>query len=243
MRRTRTVALTSLAALTAVPAARAAEPSANPSGMKPLSDERTQTRWAYPANHSPVYSRPSRRARRVARLRWLTEDRLPEIYLALARWTDDHGNRWVKIRVPKRPNGTTGWVRRHALRQYTLVREALELDRSRLVATLYRDGKRIWWAHVGIGAPSTPTPKGRFYIREKFPVSGEPVYGPYALGTSAYAPRLTDWPNGGVIGLHGTNQPGLIPGRPSHGCIRIRNDRIAKLYRLAPRGTPLWIHD
>ena len=83
----------------------------------------------------------------------------------------------------------------------------------------------------------------QLYIREKFRVKGTPVYGPYAMGTSAYAPHLTDWPGGGVVGLHGTNEPGLIPGRPSHGCIRLRNSSITKLYRLVPRGTPINIHD
>ena len=73
-------------------------------------------------------------------------------------------------------------------------------------------------------------------MREKFRVTGAPVYGPFALGTSAYAPHLTDWPGGGVVGLHGTNEPGLIPGRPSHGCIRLRNEKITRLYRLAPAG-------
>jgi lipoprotein-anchoring transpeptidase ErfK/SrfK len=44
-----------------------------------------------------------------------------------------------------------------------------------------------------------------------------------------------------VVGLHGTNEPDLIPGRPSHGCIRLRNKDIIRLYRLVPRGTPLHV--
>ena len=44
-----------------------------------------------------------------------------------------------------------------------------------------------------------------------------------------------------MIGFHGTNQPGLIPGRPSHGCIRLRNHDIARFYRLVPVGTPVRI--
>ena len=87
--------------------------------MKRLSDERTLSRWAYPNNHARVRSRPTGQARTVAKLHWLTEDNLPEIYLVLASWRDGHGNTWVKIRVPKRPNGVTGWVPRRALRQYT----------------------------------------------------------------------------------------------------------------------------
>jgi lipoprotein-anchoring transpeptidase ErfK/SrfK len=179
----------------------------------------------------------------VAKLRWLTEDNLPEIYLALASWRDAHKNTWVKIRVPKRPSGVTGWVPRRALRQYTSVRTFLDLNRSTLRLTLYRSGQAVMSAHVGIGSGANPTPRGRFYVREKFRVAGAPVYGPFALGTSAYAPHLTDWPGGGVVGLHGTNEPGLIPGRPSHGCIRLRNEKISRLYRLVPRGTPIHIHD
>jgi hypothetical protein len=233
-----------LVVLALVPAAaRAAEPSPNPAGMQQLSEERTMTRWAYPDTRGAIYSRPTGQAQRIGRLRWFTEDRLPEIYIALASWSDEHGTPWVQIRVPKRPNGIVGWVPRSSLRSFTVVNTALELNRSTLMLTLTRGGQQIWSGHVGIGAKGTPTPTGHFYIREKFRVAGAPVYGPFALGTSAYAPHLTDWPGGGVVGLHGTNQPGLIPGRPSHGCIRLRNDKITSLYRLVPRGTPLWIHD
>jgi lipoprotein-anchoring transpeptidase ErfK/SrfK len=61
-----------------------------------------------------------------------------------------------------------------------------------------------------------------------------------AFGTSAYS-VLSDWPGGGVVGIHGTNQPGLLPGRVSHGCIRVPNAKIARLARLMPIGTPVRI--
>jgi lipoprotein-anchoring transpeptidase ErfK/SrfK len=70
--------------------------------------------------------------------------------------------------------------------------------------------------------------------------SRDSLYGPLAFGTSAYS-KLSDWPGGGVVGIHGTNEPGLIPGRPSHGCVRVRNDKITKLARLMPIGTPVRI--
>jgi hypothetical protein len=243
MRKERILLTVLTAALLPAAAAHADAPSANPPGMKRLSDERTLTRWAYPGNHAKIRSRPERGARTVGRLHWQTEDRLPEIYLVLASWRDPHGSTWVKIRVPKRPNGATGWVPRRALRQYTIVHEFIDLNRSTLRATLYRDGKLVMSTRVGIGSSANPTPRGHFYVREKFRVTSTPVYGPYAMGTSAYAPHLTDWPGGGVVGLHGTNEPGLIPGRPSHGCIRLRNASITRLYRLTPRGTPINIHD
>ncbi len=43
------------------------------------------------------------------------------------------------------------------------------------------------------------------------------------------------------MGIHGTNQPELIPGRPSHGCVRVPNPKINKLAKLMPIGTPILI--
>ena len=93
---------------------------------------------------------------------------------------------------------------------------------------------------MGVGKSCTPTPAGKFWIREKLKGFGT-VYGPLAFGTSAYSDELTDWPGGGVVGIHGTNQPNLIPGRPSHGCVRLKNAAILKLNRLMPLGTPVLI--
>src|SRR4029453_5676978 len=137
---------------------------------------------------------------------------------------------------PMRPNGRTGWVRESALGSLHTVHTQLVGNRHTLRATLYLHGRKRFSARIGVGKASTPTPDGHFWIREKFRVAGPPIYGPAAIGTSAYAPTLSDWPGGGVVGLHGTNEPGLIPGRPSHGCIRLRNAKIARLYRLTPRG-------
>jgi lipoprotein-anchoring transpeptidase ErfK/SrfK len=132
-------------------------------------------------------------------------------------------------------------VRRESLARLHTVRTHLRIDRRRTRAVLYRGGRRIWSAPVGVGKRGTPTPAGRFYIRERLRgYAIGTIYGPIAFGTSAYS-RLTEWPGGGVIGIHGTNRPGLIPGRPSHGCIRVRNGDIRRLARLMPIGTPVRI--
>jgi lipoprotein-anchoring transpeptidase ErfK/SrfK len=96
----------------------------------------------------------------------------------------------------------------------------------------------VWSAPVGIGAPATPTPAGRFVTREMLRVPGHTLYGPYAFGTSDYS-TLTNWPGGGVVGIHGTSEPWLIPGRPSHGCIRMRNADITYLAHHLPLGAPV----
>ena len=121
-------------------------------------------------------------------------------------------------------------MREQQLSNLKTIQTHLTIARGKLKATLRKDGKKIWSSRIGIGKAGTETPAGRFWIRERLSnLRGSPVYGPWAFGTSAYSATLTDWPGGGVIGIHGTNQPELIPGRPSHGCIRVpeRGDQQA----------------
>ena len=204
-----------------------------------LSDDHTLAFWAHPQQRAPVWQEPSQTSRQVARIHYLTEDGFPEVYPVLRRFSDSAGGVWLRIRIPMRPNGRTGWVRESALGPLYRVRTRLVVDRRTLRATLLRSGRRIWRSPIGVGKAGTPTPAGQFWIREKFKVAKPGgIYGPRAFGTGGYS-RLSDWPGGGVIGIHGTNQPWLIPGRPSHGCIRVPNAAIRRLYRLMPIGTPM----
>ena len=205
-----------------------------------LSDEKRISRWAHIFSPATIRSRPSGSASAVGRLRHQTEDGLPEIYLLLRAAVDSQDRVWIELRIPKRPNGSKGWVLRDALGDLKVVRTQLVVNRQTLRATLFKKGKKIWSSPVGIGKPSAPTPGGRFWIREKIRNLGGGAYGPWAFGTAAYS-DLSDWPGGGVVGMHGTNEPHLIPGRPSHGCIRVPNQRVVRLARLLPLGTPLHI--
>lgn len=210
-------------------------------GMVQLSNEKSETRVATPEALVRVRNRPDPDAQAGPRLRATTEHGAPEVYLALTETDGTDGRRWVKVRIPRRPNGQTGWVPREALGRYRILTTALEVNRSTLRVTLFRSGRKVMQFPVGVGARSTPTPGGHFWIREKLRYKKDPMYGDRALGTSAYAPNLENWPLGGVIGMHGTSYPELIPGRPSHGCIRIRNRDIARLFKAVPVGTPLRI--
>jgi hypothetical protein len=210
-------------------------------GTERLSDERTITRYANAVARAPVRGRPSVHASQVARLRYRTEDGPLETYLALESRVDDAGRTWLRIRIPMRPSGRTGWVDRDDLGPLFTVTTMLRVDRRALRATLYKRGRRIWSSRIGIGKPGTPTPAGRFWIRTRLRgLPGGTVYGPWAFGTAAYS-TLSEWPGGGVVGIHGTNHPELIPGRPSHGCIRVPNRNIRRLARLMPVGTPVHI--
>jgi hypothetical protein len=233
---------TSAGAQAVVPGPSDSDPLAaleEPGDALKLSDEKKITRWAHASETYPIRSAASSSARTITRLRFLTEDKLPEVYLVLDGKLDSEGVAWLHIRIPMRPNGRTGWVPAEMLSQLYVVRTQLVINRATKRATLYKAGRRIWQASVGIGKSSSPTPRGTFWIRERLKGDGG-AYGPWAFGTSAYS-ALSDWPNGGVVGIHGTNQPGLIPGSPSHGCVRLRNDKIRQLARLMPIGTPLRI--
>lgn len=197
-----------------------------------LSDGQSTTRWAHATSEALVHTRPNGRSRQIARLRRRTEDGRPEVYVALRR-----EGAWVEVELPRRPNGGRGWVPAYALGPFHLRRTVLTVDRERLTAVLENEGRTVWRSRVGVGKASTPTPAGRFYVREGLRLASRGgVYGPYAFGTSAYS-VLSDWPGGGVIGIHGTNEPELIPGRPSHGCVRVPNDAMRRLAKQMPVGT------
>jgi hypothetical protein len=215
----------------------------SPLGTETLSNEETLTRWAHTNLLGAIRSEPSTSSKAVGKLRWNTEDGVPEVYVVLqSKLIEGQDQAWLQIRIPGRPNGRKGWVREEQLSNLKTITTHLTIDRGALKATLRKNGRKIWSSPVGVGRPGLETPAGRFWIRERLSnLGGSPVYGPWAFGTSAYSDKLTDWPGGGVVGIHGTNEPQLIPGRPSHGCVRVPNRRIRKLAKLMPVGTPLLI--
>jgi hypothetical protein len=187
----------------------------------------------------PVRVAPHPHARTIARLRQFRPDYRPTVTLAIGRRTR-HGRTWYRIRLAGRPNGRTGWVRGDRLEWLRSVRRtvlAIDLLDRRL--RVRRRGRPTRSFPIAVGAPSTPTPTGNFYLAAAWRPS-EPLYGAWAIETSAGA-VITDWPGGGVIGIHGTNQPQLIGQAVSHGCIRMRNHDIRALRRWARPGTRLFI--
>lgn len=198
------------------------------------------SRFAPVSRRVPALAAPREGAAPVATLEARTEEGTTNVVLVLGEATRG-GALWVHVRLPVLPNNRTGWVPRDALGGYRFVATRLVVDRTRLSITLFERGRPVFEAPIGVGTPRAPTPAGEFYVRLKLAGFQDPFYGPVAFGTSARSDVLTDWPGGGYIGIHGTNAPELIPGRVSHGCVRMRNDDILALSRLLPVGTPLTI--
>lgn len=151
----------------------------------------------------------------------------------------DEADDYLQVQLPVRPNGSTGWIRRAdvVLSEVTTRAEVNVSDRTLRVW----DGDDVLVdTSVAIGKPSTPTPLGRFYVRdiiEKFPSS---AYGSYIVGLSGFSEVLETFAGGEpAIAIHGTNRPDLIGQDVSNGCIRIPNELIELMAETVPLGTPV----
>lgn len=210
-----------------------------PRDVRELSNETTHTTFTEAESAAAITVSPAPDTRRITRLRFFTPDQeAVQTYLLLSE-ERIAGEEWVRLRVPMRPNGKIGWVPRAALGAFRVVHSEIVVNRETRQLRVYRLGKLVFEAPVGVGKPSTPTPPGHFWITESFP-SDNPFYGPWAFGTSDYA-HDTEFPDGSIVGLHGTDEPQLIPGDPSHGCIRMLDEDVLSLKRYIGIGTPIRI--
>ena len=154
---------------------------------------------------------------------------------------EDQGD-WLKVLLPVRPNGSTGFVRASDVTvSENPYRIDIELVEHRL--TVRKGDEVIVDEPIGVGTASTPTPGGKYYLKELLqPPDPEGAYGPYAYGLSGFSNVLEEFNGGdGVIGIHGTNEPEAIGTDVSHGCIRVSNEAITEMAGILPLGTPVHI--
>jgi hypothetical protein len=151
---------------------------------------------------------------------------------------------WYRVRLSGKPGvsgAREGYVPARAV-ALSEVHTRVLVDLSRRRLTLYEDGAPLLRAVAAVGAPSTPTPRGRFVVRERIRVrdSGS-VYGAAAIALSAYSEKLIYWPQGGPVAIHGTNDPGSIGKAVSHGCVRLGASALKRLFNRVQIGTPVEI--
>jgi hypothetical protein len=185
-----------------------------------------------------VRAAPSSQARRIAVLHQFRPDAQFQVVLALhARLRPDGW--WYLVSFPRRPNGQRGWVRGDLLDLHRVAnRIVVHVGARTLAVQRIADDRILLRTVVAVGKPGAETPLGRnFYVQGRF-VPDDPFFGPFVLETSAYS-KLSDWPGGGLAGIHGTDQPQLLGRAVSHGCVRVPNSVARALERLAPLGTPV----
>jgi lipoprotein-anchoring transpeptidase ErfK/SrfK len=166
-----------------------------------------------------------------------TWEGLPLVFLVQQRQGD-----WLEVQLNTRPNQTTAWIRAAdvSLRQ---VNHRIVVSLAARSLTVYDGQTPVMEADVAIGDPSTPTPRGNYYVdgavRTPDP-SG--VYGPYQISVAAFSEVLMTFGSGvGQIAMHGTNAPGLVGSAVSNGCLRMRNADVTRLANTVPIGTPIQI--
>jgi hypothetical protein len=151
---------------------------------------------------------------------------------------------WLKVLLPMRPNGSTGWVKAQDMK-VTEHDFHITIDLTAHRITVTRGASVVVDAAIGVGRSQTPTPGGLYYTKELLrPPRPDTVYGPYAYGLSGFSNQLTTFDGGdGVIGIHGTNDPAGLGHDVSHGCIRMPNADIVKLVEdvRLPLGVPVEI--
>jgi len=184
---------------------------------------------------------PRNDARIVARLsEFRPQDYRPRYVLAVAAKRSKQGKvSWYKITVPGRPNGRTGWVRAPHVSIRSMPWQVVVYRESRVVQ-LWKRNELVNTARVAVGAPGMETPTGLYFVTVRFKPLQEPFLGSFAFETSAYS-KLSEWPGGGVVGLHGTTAPHLLGQAVSHGCVRLSNQTADFLRDRIPLGTPIRI--
>jgi hypothetical protein len=187
-----------------------------------------------------VRRQPSAGSAPIKRMAQFRPDYRRQEIFAVSERTGSDGKPWYRISVPMRPNGTMGWIPAESAELAPTANRIVVHRRSRTI-DVYAHGRHALHAVVAIGAPGMETPVGRYYVQARF-VPDDPFLGVFALETSAYS-KLSEWPGGGVVGIHGTSMPQLLGQAVSHGCVRVSNATAAALRRLAPLGTPITISD
>jgi lipoprotein-anchoring transpeptidase ErfK/SrfK len=150
----------------------------------------------------------------------------------------------IPVLLPVPPNGSKGWVRaRDVELASNTYRIRIELGAHRLTVT--NGDEVVVDTEVGVGQSGRETPTGLYYVKELIqPPEPDGLYGPYAYGISGFTnnPEVAEeFGNGGVVGIHGTNDPSSIGQNVSSGCIRMPNDVITEMVEYLPLGTPVEI--
>lgn len=230
------------ALVTSSPAAASEPAPGTPRVAGPTAKLAWTARLTYP---TVALAAPHHGARRIARVTTTAAwDGGAVGLLVLGTRRDATGRLWVRVQLPERPNGRSGWIDSdYARLSPTAWRIVIERGRRR--ATAFRAGRPVRHWPVVVGKPSTPTPRGLFAVYERVRQPAGSELGPWALQLTAHSNTLMNYGGGpGRVAMHGRSGPLLadpLGSARSHGCIRMRNRIVAWLASRARPGTPVEI--
>lgn len=230
--------LTTLAALFAVSTGPA---TAAPRGGGPVVHS-TQALATLLSSHAAMSAPDEQSAalQLVAARRPITDERT--VLPVIGNKTGADGIEWLHVRLPGRPNGRTGWIRRRATVASTTGWHIV-VDTSRRRVTVYERGRPVRVFKAVVGKPATPTPHGEFFVEEAVQLRASDVGAPFALALSARSNVLQEFAGGpGQIALHGlSNIGGVLGTAVSHGCVRLADPAMRWLVARIGPGVPVTI--
>ena len=155
------------------------------------------------------------------------------------------GKAWLRVALPTRPNGSSGWIREDFVR-LSKTQWRVTVNREAHTVTVYRDGRKQRSFMAVIGTSATPTPRGLYAIYEKLPQPDPKGFlGPWALHLTAFSDVLFNYGGGpGRVAIHGRDGTSLadpLGSSASHGCVRVDDVNILWMARVIPLGTPVLI--
>jgi lipoprotein-anchoring transpeptidase ErfK/SrfK len=150
---------------------------------------------------------------------------------------------WDRILLPSRPNRSTGWIHTEegGLRNtHSTYRVQVELAAHKL--TVFDADRKLGSWSVAVGAPSTPTPRGRTFLLASV-IPSHQTYSPLFLALGAHSGTLDTFAGGpATIALHGWPDRAVFGRDVSYGCVRVPPAALDLLSRI-PLGNPVMITD
>jgi lipoprotein-anchoring transpeptidase ErfK/SrfK len=147
---------------------------------------------------------------------------------------------WLKVQLPARPNGATGWVRKSDVLVKSVPNHII-IEVAKRKLSVFRGSKLLMATPVGVGTSKTPTPTGNYYVDFSVKNPGSP-YGAHMLSVAAFSNVLTNFGGGvGQIAIHGWGNDGSVGASASNGCLRLLNKDVTRLAGMAAPGTPVFI--
>ena len=173
----------------------------------------------------------------IAHLRAETDWGSPTVVWSVAR----RGSDWVGVIATALGNNQVGWIDvNHDRPRMWRSELALRASLSKRTLELMRGSRVVRRMPVSIGAPSSPTPTGRFSVTDKLiPDRSVSYYGCCLIALSGHQPNLRPgWAGGDRIAIHGG---GSIGAAASAGCLHARDADLKRLMKIVPVGTPVVI--
>ena len=168
----------------------------------------------------------------------------PQILMVLGSAMVD-GQQWLRVLLPIRPDGTSGWIPRNNV-DLMHTPYWVSVNTGARTVTVDENGRRLHRYRAVVGKPSTPTPDGLAAIYEKDAQSDPTAFlGPWALPLTILSNVLYNFGGGpGRVAIHGRDGASLLDPlgtAASHGCIRIDNGPVTWMAHHLPAGTPVQI--